>query len=162
MHDIQVVVTVEVRVKFKINWTAVTFCIMSVTLCNIHITDVFVCCVTTHHRKSFVNVEAELPYVDSLPVGADFLVTGPLRVILVIFLRYSQQDVTFLNLFISVTLYMFQVEPPPIVTSSDCTCSFWSLSNLAATCCLGWHCSSSSRGVVLTSHPHLEPRLKKE
>jgi hypothetical protein len=38
-----------------------------------------------------------------------------------IFLRYNQQDVTYLNLFISITLYMFRVEPPPIITSSDCT-----------------------------------------
>jgi hypothetical protein len=52
-----------------------------------------------------------------------------------IFLRYNQQYVTFLNLFISITLYVFQVEPPPIIRSSDCTYSFWYLSNLAATCC---------------------------
>jgi hypothetical protein len=40
-----------------------------------------------------------------------------------IFLRYNQEDVTFLNLFISITLYMFRVEPPPIIRSSDCTYS---------------------------------------
>jgi hypothetical protein len=52
-----------------------------------------------------------------------------------LFLIYNQQDVTFLSLFISVTLYMFRVEPPPVMRSSDCTHSFWFLSNLAATCC---------------------------
>jgi hypothetical protein len=30
---------------------------------------------------------------------------------------------------------MFRVEPLPIIRSSDCTFSFWYLSNLAATCC---------------------------
>jgi hypothetical protein len=56
-----------------------------------------------------------------------------------IFLRYSQQDVTFLNLFISITLYMFRVESPPIIRSSDCTYTFWYLSNFAATFCYhGW------------------------
>jgi hypothetical protein len=30
---------------------------------------------------------------------------------------------------------MFRVEPPPIIRSSNCTYSFWYLSNLAATCC---------------------------
>jgi hypothetical protein len=54
--------------------------------------------------------------------------------VLSLFLRYNQQDVTFLNLFISITLYMFRVEPPPIIRSSDCTYSFWYLSSLAATC----------------------------
>jgi hypothetical protein len=45
----------------------------------------------------------------------------------------------FLNLFISITFYMFPEEPPPIIRSSDCTYSFWYLSNLAATCCdHGW------------------------
>jgi hypothetical protein len=34
---------------------------------------------------------------------------------------------------------MFRVELPPITRSSDCTYSFWYLSNLAATCCdHGW------------------------
>jgi hypothetical protein len=34
---------------------------------------------------------------------------------------------------------MYRVEPPPIIRSSDCTYSFWYLSNLAATCCNhGW------------------------
>jgi hypothetical protein len=37
--------------------------------------------------------------------------------------------------FISITLYMFLVEPPPTIRSSDCTYSFWYLLNLAATCC---------------------------
>jgi hypothetical protein len=56
-----------------------------------------------------------------------------------IFPRYNQQDVTFLNLFISVILYMVRVEPPPIIRISDCTYSFWYLSNFAATCCdNGW------------------------
>jgi hypothetical protein len=32
-------------------------------------------------------------------------------------------------------LYMFRAEPPPIISSSDCTYSVWYLSNLAATCC---------------------------
>jgi hypothetical protein len=34
---------------------------------------------------------------------------------------------------------MFQVEPPHIIRSSDCTYSFWYLSNLVAMCCdHGW------------------------
>jgi hypothetical protein len=57
-----------------------------------------------------------------------------------VFLRYNHQDVTFLNLFISIMLYMFWMEPPPIIRSSDSTYSFWFLLNLAATCCdHGWH-----------------------
>jgi hypothetical protein len=52
-----------------------------------------------------------------------------------LFLTYNQQDVTFLNLFISITLDMFRVEPPPIIRGSDCTYSFWYLSKLTATCC---------------------------
>jgi hypothetical protein len=40
----------------------------------------------------------------------------------------------FLNLFISIKLYMFRMEPPPIIRSSDCTNSFWSLSKFAAVC----------------------------
>jgi hypothetical protein len=56
-----------------------------------------------------------------------------------LFLRYNQQDVSFLSLFTSIVLYMFRVEPPPIIRSSDCTYSFWYLSNHAATCCNhGW------------------------
>jgi hypothetical protein len=36
-------------------------------------------------------------------------------------------------------LYMFQAVAPPIIRSSNCTYSFWYLSNLAATCCYhGW------------------------
>jgi hypothetical protein len=35
--------------------------------------------------------------------------------------------------FISITLYVFRVEPPTIIRSSDCTYSFWYLSKLAAT-----------------------------
>jgi hypothetical protein len=31
-------------------------------------------------------------------------------------------------------LYMFQAVPPPIIRSSNCTYSFWYLSNLAASC----------------------------
>jgi hypothetical protein len=34
---------------------------------------------------------------------------------------------------------MFRAEPPPIIRSSDCTYSFWYLSDFAATCCdHGW------------------------
>jgi hypothetical protein len=34
---------------------------------------------------------------------------------------------------------MFRLEPPPIIRNSDCTYSFWYLSNFAATCCdHGW------------------------
>jgi hypothetical protein len=44
-----------------------------------------------------------------------------------IFLIYNEQDVTFLNLYISITLYKFRVEPPPIIRSWDCTYSFWYL-----------------------------------
>jgi hypothetical protein len=54
-----------------------------------------------------------------------------------IFPRYNQQDVTFLNLFISITLYMFRAEPPPIIRSSDCTYSFWYLSNCNNI--ISWH-----------------------
>jgi hypothetical protein len=32
-------------------------------------------------------------------------------------------------------LYMFQAVAPPIIMSSNCTYSFWYLTNLAATCC---------------------------
>jgi hypothetical protein len=31
-------------------------------------------------------------------------------------------------------LYMFQAVPPPIIRSSNCTYSFWYLSNLVANC----------------------------
>jgi hypothetical protein len=45
----------------------------------------------------------------------------------------------FLNLFISITLYMFRLAPSPIIRSSDFTYSFWYLSNRAATFCdHGW------------------------
>ena len=49
MRYIQVVVSIERRVKIKINWTAIKFCILSVTLYNIHTTDIFVRCVPSHH-----------------------------------------------------------------------------------------------------------------
>jgi hypothetical protein len=57
------------------------------------------------------------------------------RDLVVVFLRQNKQFVTFLNLFISITLYMFRLDPPPIIRSSDCTYNFWYVSNLAATCC---------------------------
>jgi hypothetical protein len=44
-----------------------------------------------------------------------------------LFLIYNQQDVTFLNLFISITLYLFRMEPPPNIRSSDCKYNFWYL-----------------------------------
>jgi hypothetical protein len=43
---------------------------------------------------------------------------------------------------------MFQAVPPPIIRSSNCTYSFWYLSNLAATCI--YHDSSrQQQGLVL-------------
>jgi hypothetical protein len=63
-----------------------------------------------------------------------------------VFLRYNRQDVTFLNLFISITLCMFRVETPPITTSLDCTHRLWYLLNLAATCCdHGWDGTPAAR-----------------
>jgi hypothetical protein len=44
--------------------------------------------------------------------------------------RYVSQFIYF-----NKTLYMFQAVPLPIIRSSNCTYSFWYLSNLAATCC---------------------------
>jgi hypothetical protein len=45
---------------------------------------------------------------------------------------------------------MFRVEPLPIITSSDCTYSFWYLSNIAATCCdHGWDRTEESQVLVM-------------
>jgi len=52
-----------------------------------------------------------------MPHKINLIFVGPC--VIIGFTKYNQQDVTFLNLLVHKTLYMFQAVPPPIIRSTN-------------------------------------------